>query len=237
MMLREDSNAENVRLLLTAASFSNPSASVGLKDAAFVLADIDERLIRSILRCAFNARIAPGRDWQGVHSVQREQQTIECATNLATRISEEVAWLTSNGPEPQWPQFPAKRPHLRNGYRGQDSAFDMEEEDESAEQLDFADYGAAQWLKAAEGLFDIATRPWLREFVDYYRHWTNVANGVGIDKNTQIDGEPGAWTSRMIGHFPQRQRSQRSSRSSTSTQMAVASFLPSAICYPSQSPE
>jgi hypothetical protein len=61
------------------------------------------------------------------------------------------------------------------------------------ELLDFEYYGAAQWLKAAEGLFDINTRPWLRDLVDYYRDWTIVANGAGIDKDEQIEGEPDSW--------------------------------------------
>jgi len=46
---------------------------------------------------------------------------------------------------------------------------------------------------AAEGLFDIGTRPWLRDLVDYYRDWTIVANGAGIDKDEQIEGEPDSW--------------------------------------------
>ncbi|MCU1250550.1 MAG: hypothetical protein JWQ49_3579 [Edaphobacter sp.] len=193
LMLKADSNAENIRLLLTAASFSNPSASVGFKDAAFALAEIDERLIRSILRCAFTARIVPGREWQGVRSAQREQQKTECAAHLAARVNEEIDWLASNGSEPQWPSFPSKRPHLRNGYLGRNSAPGTEEEEEPVELRDFEDYGAAQWLKAAEGLLDIGVRPWLRELVDYYRDWTIVANGADIDKNERIDGEPDSW--------------------------------------------
>ena len=193
LLLKDDRSAENIRLLLTAASFSNPSASPGFKDAAFELTGLDERLIRSILRCAFTARIIPGREWQVVRSEQREQQKIECAANLAARINQEIEWLIVDAAEPQWPPFPAKRPHLRNGYLRRNLPAGKGDEDEPLELLDFEYYGAAQWLKAAEGLFDINTRPWLRDLVDYYRHWTIVANGAGIDKDEQIEGEPDSW--------------------------------------------
>lgn len=193
LLLKDDRIPENLRLLLTAASFSNPSASVGFKDAAFELARMDERLIRSILRCAFTARLVPGREWQGVHSEQREQQKIECAANLAERISDEIEWLVGDAAEPQWPPFPPTRPHLRNDYLGRNLATEEEDEVEPAELLDFEYHGAAQWLKAAERLFDINARPWLRDLVDYYRDWTIVANGAGIEKTERIEGEPGSW--------------------------------------------
>ena len=193
LLLKDEWSAENIRLLLAAASFSNPSASAGFKDAAFELAALDERLIRSILRCAFTARIIPGREWQMVRPEQREQQKIECATNLAARVSEEIEWLMGIAAEPHWPQFPTKRPHLRNGFRVGRVAAEEEDQDDPGDQLDFEYYGAAQWLKAAEGLFDIGTRPWLRDMVAYYREWTIIANGAGIDKDEQIEGEPDSW--------------------------------------------
>jgi len=89
--------------------------------------------------------------------------------------------------------IPCERPHLRNGYLRRNLPAEKEDEDEPLELLDFEYYGAAQWLKAAEGLFDINTRPWLRDLVDYYRDWTIVANGAGIDKDEQIEGEPDLW--------------------------------------------
>jgi hypothetical protein len=193
LLLKHEWSAGNIRLLLVAASFSNPSASAGFKDAALEVAALDERLIRAILRCAFTARIIPARDWQVLRSEQREQQKIECATNLAARVSEEIEWLMGKAAEPQWPQIPTIRPSLRNGPRGRSMATEEEDHDESVEQFHFEYYGAAQWLKAAEGLFDIGARPWLQDLVAYYRGWTIIANGAGIDKDEQIDGEPDSW--------------------------------------------
>jgi hypothetical protein len=194
LLLKHEWNVENIRLLLEAASFQNPSASAGFKDAALVLAALDERLIRSILRCAFTARIVPARDWRISPAEQREQQSIECAANLATRVNEEIEWLMgSAAAEPQWPQFPRKLPSLRNRHYSRGIITKEEDQNEPVEQFDFEYYGAAQWLKAAEGLFDVATRPWLRDLAAYYRDWTGIANGAGIDKDEQIDGEPESW--------------------------------------------
>ena len=191
-LLRNGINEDNIRLLLEAASYSSPSVATGFKVASTALAEIDERLIRAILRCALTARIAPSRDWQ-LPEAEQEQQVIECKENVASRIDSEVRWLISGGEEPQWPQFPVERPSLRNGYRRRKSDPEDEQAESPRQRFDFRGHGASQWLKASEGLLDVAVRPWLREFAAEYREWTAIANGVGIDKDEQIDGEPSAW--------------------------------------------
>src|SRR5271157_1227073 len=63
-LLKHERTATNIRGILDAAGFSNPSAAAGFKAIGAALAEEDERLIRSILRCAFTARITPTRDWR-----------------------------------------------------------------------------------------------------------------------------------------------------------------------------
>jgi len=192
-LFKQERSAENIRLLLNAASFSNPQASVGFKATARQLAAMDERLIRSILRAAFTAQIRPGRDWQAPQSEQ-EQQLAECEQSTAQRIEAETNWLLGNGDEPLWPQLPQQRPHLRNSYRHRASDASEEAKEEAPiDRFDFSYNGAAEWLKAIEELFDTTACPWLWQFLAAYQTWTIIANGAGIDKDEQVDGTPEVW--------------------------------------------
>jgi hypothetical protein len=192
-LLKREKNEENIRFLLSAASFKNPQASVGFKAMYQHLAEVDERLIRSILRTAFTAQIRPGRDWQ-IRQTEREQQTVECEQNVASRIGEETSWLLGKGDEPDWPLLPQVQPTLRNTYyhKASDNGGNVSE-DLPIDQFNFSYHAAAEWLKAAKALFDTAADPWLRHFLAFYRTWTVIANGAGVDKSEQIDGTPEAW--------------------------------------------
>jgi hypothetical protein len=192
-LLKREKSEENIRFLLSAASFKNPQASVGFKAMYQHLAEVDERLIRSILRTAFTAQIRPGRDWQ-IRQTEREQQTVECEQNVASRIEEETSWLLGKGDEPDWPLLPQVQPTLRNTYyhKASDNGGNVSE-DLPIDQFDFSYHAAAEWLKAAKALFDTAADPWLRHFLAFYRTWTVIANGAGVDKSEQIDGTPEAW--------------------------------------------
>jgi hypothetical protein len=192
-LFKREKNDENIRFLLSAASFKNPEASVGFKAMYQHLAEVDERLIRSILRTAFTAQIRPGRDWQ-IRKTEREQQTVQCEQNVALRIQEETSWLLGNGDEPDWPQLPQVQPTLRNTHhhKASDTGEDVSEEP-PIDRFDFSYHAAAEWLKAAKALFDTAADPWLRHFLAFYRTWTVTANGAGVDKSEQIDGTPEAW--------------------------------------------
>src|SRR5271156_4553775 len=93
-LLKHDATSDNYRQLLDAASFENPSASSGFQQVASAIAGFDERLVRSILRCAFTTRIKPGREW-GFSESERQQSTAVAnllgqfpgETKLATRVS------------------------------------------------------------------------------------------------------------------------------------------------------
>ena len=64
LLLKNRFAIEDVRTLLEAAGDDNPAAAHGFAAAAGVLAAIDERLPRAILRCALSACVQPHRDWK-----------------------------------------------------------------------------------------------------------------------------------------------------------------------------
>ena len=63
LLLKNRFAIEDVRILLESAGDDNPAAAHGFAVSAGLLADIDERLPRAVLRCAFAARTELYRDW------------------------------------------------------------------------------------------------------------------------------------------------------------------------------
>ena len=71
---------------------------------------------------------------------------------------------------------------------------DAEPVEEATVPDSYADHqAAAVWLGAAESLFDVAKRPWLRALADAYASWTYRANGAGLDQNDEVDHPPLEW--------------------------------------------
>ena len=191
--LKDRTSIGDVRILLEAVA-SKPAAAHGFGTTAATLASIDERLPRAVLRCAFAASIWPRRDWdlpeeEFAKQSERRQQRIQAA------VDAEMAWLAHERPEPDWPAFPSKTVRPRRGLRvpggrGQQAPF-------ATRRLrpdEYADHqAAALWLRNTGGLVDLVQRPWLREIVCTYGHWTAEANGAGLEAYEEIDHPPREW--------------------------------------------
>ena len=115
LLLRKPFAMGDVRTLLETAGDDNPAAAQGFAYVAAVLASIDERLPRAVLRCAFAASVKPHRrsglsdDEYGAHVEARRQEVTKV-------IEAELAWLSGNGPEPGWPAFEREPAHPRHRY-------------------------------------------------------------------------------------------------------------------------
>jgi hypothetical protein len=112
-LLRNHLTMEDVRTLLEAAGDDNPAAAQGLSAAVQVLTQVDERLPRSLLRCAFAACVHPynPRHWLEQDDPSREEIY---RTKVAVAIDAELCWLTGKRDEPEWPQFAPRPAHARN---------------------------------------------------------------------------------------------------------------------------
>ena len=191
-LLKHAKTSDNYHQLLDAAGFENPSASSGFQQIAPAIAEFDERLVRSILRCAFTARIKPGREWGFSESEHLQRQAV-CEGERKARIDKETDWLLNCGSEPAWPQFPSERPSLRHGSRHKTVVSGGVEEESPEDRFSVESHGPAIWLKSIESLFNVTKHPWLRAVESGYRDWTATANGAGIEKDEQISGEPTSW--------------------------------------------
>lgn len=193
LLLRDRFAIEDVRTLLESAGDDNPAASHGFAVSAGLLAEMDERLPRAVLRCAFAARAMPHRDWR-TPEAEHVARVEFCRQKARNAIDAELAWLTGKQGEPEWPQFPPnparprRRAALGPGNRKQKPV------EEPPEPEMYADHqAAALWLGGAASLFDVAKRPWLRDIVKAYSGWTFVANGSELDENEDTGRGPTEW--------------------------------------------
>ena len=105
LLLKNRFGMEDVRTLLESAGDDNPAASHGFTVSAGLLAEIDERLPRAVLRCAFAARSRPRREWRKPEAEYNARVEL-CRQKVKDAIEAELAWLTGKQGEPEWPQFP-----------------------------------------------------------------------------------------------------------------------------------
>lgn len=191
--LKDRTSIGDVRVFLEAAA-SKPAAAHGFGAAAATLASIDDRFPRAVLRCAFAASIWPRRDWdlpeeEFAKQSERRQQRIQ------TAVDAEMAWLSHERPEPDWPAFPSKTVRPRRGLRVPGGR--VQQEPFARRRLrpdEYADHqAAALWLRNAGELVDVVQRPWLRDIVRTYGPWTAQANGAGLEAYEEIDHPPREW--------------------------------------------
>jgi hypothetical protein len=190
LLLKNRFDMADVRTLLEAAA-DNPASAQGLYFVAEILAEIDERLPRAILRSAFSACVQPWRQWnrqEGEHKAQLDARQRE----VAGAIEAELSWLSGKWGEPAWPAFEQLQVHSRHRYSLGGQRRDRQERDERPEL--YTDHqAAALWLRKAAKIFDVVKRPWLRELAKTHSNWTAVANGSGMEADDEPERTPHEW--------------------------------------------
>jgi hypothetical protein len=187
-LLKEQRSSDEVREFLKVAGRTNPAAAHGMAAGAVALSDIDERLPRAVLRTAFKAMTKPDRNWDTEEQEYLDRLEAQ-QEEVRAHIEAEIGWLESRRPEPAWPSFIPKAPYVRFGYRNR-----PERPDTEAHETSHTDsQGAGLWLKSIEELLDLPALPWLRGLVESYKEWTKIANGLGFERDEQLDGEPDDW--------------------------------------------
>jgi len=194
LLLKNRFDVADVRALLDSAGNDNPAAAHGFSATAGLLAEIDERLPRAVLRCALAARNHPRRIWRMPESEYLSLLKIY-SQEVAKVIEAELAWLQGQQAEPQWPEFtptPA-RPRRRSISSRSQRKKSLEEPQPQNVYVDHQ--GAALWLGGSAVLFDVTRRPWLRDIVKTYGPWTYSANGSELEEDEDTDRGPTEWNS------------------------------------------
>jgi hypothetical protein len=193
--LRHRSTPKDVRSLLEVAATGNHAAAHGFGTSAAVLADVDSRLPRAVLRCAFSASVVENRAWD---ASQEEVDARKARSHERARaaVAAEMAWLGGEGPEPTWPTFPVEqtRPRRRLRLPGTRIATPEPPEAPAPSPTEHVNHqAAAVWLRQVRALSHDDTRPWLSEIVKAYMPWTALANGANLDDGDETDYPPSEW--------------------------------------------
>ena len=183
-----------VRDLLDVAVGGKPAAAHGLRAAATTVAEIDERLPRALLRCAFASCVWAKRDWN-TPDAEIERLAQRHRKGMLEKVNAESEWLAGKRREPSWPEFPplfaqSSRVHRIPAIPAQ--SHQPATKDPGSDK--HADHqAAAVWLKAVCDLLNVARCPWLHEMARNYINWTAAANGAKLEADEEIENAPQEW--------------------------------------------
>lgn len=192
--LRDRREEEDYRKLLEVAAHESAAAAYGFTVSVQAIATVDDHLLRSVLRCALQARIGCDRDWGRDEDVYLARKAA-LRQEVDAAVRRELDWLMERGSEPGWPDLPLRNPPAKRGLRlpsGPPEPPRPRRRRRRRRDEFLQTQGAAKWLAAAKGGADETQRPWLRELIGRYRAWTSNANGAALDGD-EVERLPSDW--------------------------------------------
>lgn len=184
----------DIREILEIAARDSSAAAHGLGAATASLIEIDDRLPRAILRCALVACVRPERSWQ-LPDEEAARRAARFESQRQSAVEQELAWLTGDQPEPEWPDVPTKHAGRRRGTRlpgGDPRNVDADEAPKPPEQY-FGHQAASIWLNNAKRGIDFTKEAWPQDFARKYAEWTATANGAELPDGADVHSTPGEW--------------------------------------------
>jgi hypothetical protein len=184
---------DDVRALLQLAGRDDPAAAHGFGASIELVTEIDQRLPRSLLRCAFTAAIRPQHGWN-LSEDEMTSRTESRKLAVQAAVSAELDWLANRRSEPEWPEFPIERPRPRFGINLHGSVRLRDHATEETEPDYYVDYQcSALWLDQIGRLGNAHSHLWMVEIALAYAEWTASANGASLEAYDEIDHPPREW--------------------------------------------
>lgn len=187
-------NDADCRSLLKAAA-DDVAVTHGFAAVAQSLANTDERIIRSILRCGLAACIRAVPHYE-TDAARLTEVRAQLKQQLDAQIAGELAWLAGSSTEPVWPEFPNEvRYRRRRGLRLPGGPPDDTPPAPTPQPPEtFVDHQAgALWLNALVDPKVAHGRLLVGEIVESYAAWTMTLNGAGLDRDEELSETPHQW--------------------------------------------
>jgi hypothetical protein len=202
-LYRRDPSPKRLRTLLEIAARETPAGAHGFAVAAIALAEVDERIPKAVIRCAFAAAVKPVLHWD-ITPKKAERRSALYAARTAKAVEHELAWLNGATREPGWPRFEAEgtrpiRRRQRRGFRIADLSTESEAvaaEQTAPPQTYVDEQAAAIWIGAIRSLLDVSRRPWLRELASAYADFSANLNGLGLGPGEELSPSASAWNAK-----------------------------------------
>ena len=190
-LLKHDATEGDLRLLLELATCDHAGAAHGFGASADIVAGLDERWPRALLRCA----LASSLRWRRSPERTAEDDTRRTEmqrSHVRASIDAELSWLSGARIEPEWPEFPAEPAYSRSRIHLPRTPQERSRRRHRAEQ--YVDHQmAALWINSTRTIADVRVRPWLREVAAAYGPWTATANGAGLEAHADVSNPPHEW--------------------------------------------
>ena len=196
-LYRREPTTKRLRTLLEIAARNSPAGAHGLAAVATTLAHIDERVPKSIMRCAFTAAIKPVRQWD--ESEEEAARRAALYSDKTTKaVENELTWISGSSAEPAWPRFDAEgtrsRRRRRRGFRiGGHSPMPEPEQNVAPPETYVDDQAAALWIGAIWPIVDVIKRPWLRDLAGAYADFSAELNGLGLAPDEELSRTSYEW--------------------------------------------
>ncbi|MBO6905941.1 MAG: hypothetical protein JJ865_13405, partial [Parvibaculum sp.] len=190
-ILKHENTSQNRRRLFELAA-GDVAAGRGFQVTAPMLAAVDERLPRAILRCAFSACVRLHHVWD-INEEERVTREDVRQEQLRVSVAAELQHLSGEGEEPEWPEFPEQHPSRRRALKLPGGGATEPEESRIYPESYIDHQGAALWLNSALTLVAEHRMEWLRSLLLAYGPWTGTANGAGMESDVEPSSLPNEW--------------------------------------------
>jgi hypothetical protein len=191
-LFRKHAKESDLRLLLDLSCRADAGAAHGFSVVAPLIAELDERWLRALLRCA----LASALRWRRLpdRTDGDETRRIEMQRSHArAAIDAQLAWLSGARTEPDWPAFPSEPVNTKHRIRlpGGPPEARTRRRDPPEQYVDHQ--AAALWIICTQSIADVRVRPWLQDVAQTYGPWTAAANGSGLETHEDVANPPLEW--------------------------------------------
>lgn len=186
------------RTLLDTAAHASPAAAHGFAATIAHLAEVDERIPKSIIRCGLAASVKPSLRWD-VSDEDKTRRTELYAEKARKAVEAELAWLNESGVEPSWPDLDPNGSQPRGRRRhsiwigGPPKAHEPVKAIPAPAEAYVDDQAAALWIDTTRPIADVTARPWLRDLAIAYADFSAKLNGLGLGRDEELSRSPYEW--------------------------------------------